>query len=598
MNPENDDLDNYNQLRDVENDTNMIEREKSENSQKNNPNSYKNEAGLKKRQTPPNPPQKYQKLPRNPKKTRKYSVEITEKKRSFLQKYKKGLVHRKLTKNKDEILSGITVALAQIPEAIAFALTATVNPLVGLNAAFILGFITAVFGGRPGMISGATGALAVVQGPVVLEKGEEVLFAIMIACGVIQIVIGLVGGGKLIRLVPEPVMIGFLNGLAIVIGLAQINSFRGVDCLVGDQRDPSQCEFISGKMLWFMILMTVGTFAFILLFALIPKIGNIIPSSLLALIICTVINKYGRANTKTIRDITKISGQFPYPHLPNIKDIDFSLILYICRKGLEFSLIGLIESLMTLQLIDQFTKTKGSLKMEAIAQGIGNFLCGWSSSLGGCAMIGQSQINVHSGGIKRLSSIVASLGVLLIILVASPIIEIIPIASLTGLMFVVVFKTFYWPSFLMACKMRGWDFFIVIVVTAVTIIMDLAVAVIVGIIISSILYVWDRGFEMECFTESEDGTKSYFFKGDLFFSSVKGFLERFRYNFDTDDRIILDLENVRVMDFSGVEAIYKVYKSYVDIGKKFYICNLNWKSFQMIKKSKLIKKEFFSLKAE
>ena len=455
-----------------------------------------------------------------------------------------------------------------------------------------MGFITAVFGGRPGMISGATGALAVVQGPVVIDKGEEVLFAIMICCGIMQIVIGLIGGGKLIRLVPEPVMIGFLNGLAIVIGLAQINSYRE-SC---KSINPGNCDFISGIEILWMILMTLGTFFFILLFSLIPKVGKIIPSSLIALIVCTLINKFGGANTKTIRDVSPVSGHFPYIHLPDVKDLDFSLILYILQKGLEFALIGLIESLMTLQLISEFTKTKGSLRMEAIAQGLGNFICGWTSSMGGCAMIGQSQINVHSGGIKRLSSIVASLGVLLIILVASPIIEIIPIASLTGLMFVVVVKTFYWPSFLMICKMKPLEFIIIIIVTVITIILDLAIAVIIGIIITAIWYVWNRGFELECFTKSVDGTKNYHFKGDLFFSSVKSFLERFRYKHDPD-KIILDLEDVRVIDFSGVEAIYKVYKAYTDMKKEIVICNLSRSSYKMVKKSKLIKPKFFTEKA-
>ncbi len=526
------------------------------------------------------------------KKGRKPSYDKFHVKDSCFKKYRKTFFHRKFKKNQNEVFSGITVALAQIPEAVAFSIIANVSPIVGLNAAFIMGFITSIIGGRPGMISGATGAISVVQGPLVIDEGEEVLFAAMIACGLIQILIGLLRGGKLIKLVSEPVMIGFLNGLALVIGIAQITSFRTV-C---GKSDPNKCSFIEGSELWYMIIMSIVSMICIMVLPLIPKIGKYLPSALIVLAICTIINYFG-LETKTVGDIESVSGDFPKIHLPDVEGFDFEKFLLIFRKGLEYGLIGLIESLMTVQIIDEFTKTKGSLTMESIAQGVGNFLCGFTKSLGGCAMIGQSQINVHSGGIKRLSGIAASLGVLLIILVASPIIEVMPVAALTGLMFVVVIKTFYWKTFLLLTRMPIFNIFIVILVTVVTVIFDLAIAVIIGIVLSALKFTWDKGKFIRNKTKFDvhpnPKRKVYCFKGDLMFSSVNFFTKRFRYILDPDD-VSLDCSHLNIWDFTAVESLLKVYKLYQDCNKKFRIINLDRRSFKMIKKTKLLKSDVFT----
>ena len=507
----------------------------------------------------------------------------------FLHFYKKSFVHRSLRKNKDEVLAGFAVALAQVPEGLAFSIVARVPPIIGMNATFIMCLVTALIGGRPGMISGATGAISVSQAPIVEKYGIEVLFMTMVFTGVIQISIGLLKGGKLIKLLSEPVMIGFLNGLAIIIGLSQLDSFRET-C---GETLPTDCPYISGIELLYLLLFVFGAFVFILLMPLIPKVGKIIPPTLLALIIATIINKFGNVNSKTIGDIASVAGKFPVPHWPNFT-WTFEIFLVMLTNGFIFAISGLTEALMTIQPLDDMLKNRGSRKYEAIAQGVGNFISGFTTSLGGGAMIGQSQINVQSGGTKRLSAFVSCLLVLLIILVASSLIELIPIGALIGLMFVVVIKTFYWPTFLLYKKMKYSELIIIIVVTVVIVAINLAIGVIIGVALNGLFYSWEKGHKLYHYTteidDNDEIKKIYVVEGELFFGSTKIFEPIFHPNKDPD-RVELDASGMVILDYSGVDALHRVVDKYNTENKVFMVSNLKEDSQKLIQKSQLLRKK-------
>ncbi|MFT7144197.1 MAG: SulP family sulfate permease [Alphaproteobacteria bacterium] len=447
--------------------------------------------------------------------------------------------HWTLSVFKTEILAGLTVALALVPEAVAFSFVAGVEPLVGLYAAFLVGLITACIGGRPGMISGATGALAVVMVALVAQHGVEYLFATVVLMGLIQILAGVLRLGRFIRIVPHPVMLGFVNGLAIVIFLAQLEQFTTAG------------EWMVGSELALMLGLVTATM--VIIFGL-PKITKIVPSPLVAILAVsfTVIG-FG-LDTKTVGDLASIAGGLPTFHIPMV-DLNFETLQIIFPYALILAAIGLIESLLTLTVVAEITETQGSSTKECIAQGAANTVTGFFGGMGGCAMIGQSIINVASGARHRLSGISASLFLLAFILFASGLIEQIPIAALIGVMFMVVIGTFEWASFKIVRDVPKEDAFVLVLVTVVTVFTDLAIAVIVGVIVSALVYAWKSALHIHVkITEGENGAKIYTLEGPLFFGSAATFGEIFDYKNDPKD-VIVDFAKCRVLDHSGIEAI-------------------------------------------
>lgn len=466
---------------------------------------------------------------------------------------------------KNEILSGLTVALALVPEAVAFSLMAQVSPLIGLYSAFIIGLITAVFGGRPGMISGATGAIAVVIVSLVVRHGVEYLFAAVVLMGIIQILVGVLKLGKFIRLVPHPVMFGFVNGLAIVIFMAQLDQFKVPDM-------DGALQWMSGSALW-MMLGFVGLTMLIIHF--LPKITKAVPAALTAILIVSGIILVLGVETKTVGDIASISGGLPKFHLPMIP---FTLenILIILPYSLVMAAVGLIESLLTLTVIDEMTETRGRGNKECIAQGTANLVCGFFSGMGGCAMIGQSIINVSSGGRKRVSGIIAAVGLLVIVLFGSSLIEKVPMAALVGLMFMVAIGTFEWASLKIFRKVPTIDVVVMIVVAGITVFFhNLAVAVFVGVIISALSYAWENAKRIRARKYVDDkGIKHYEIYGPLFFGSVTAFQEKFDVMNDPDE-VIIDFAESRVADHSAIEALNKVTERYAKQGKKVHLRHLS-----------------------
>ncbi len=465
---------------------------------------------------------------------------------------------------KDDILSGLTVALALVPEAIAFAFVAGVNPLVGLYAAFMVGLITASIGGRPGMISGATGALAVVMVDLVASHGVEYLFAAVVLMGFFQIMAGVLRLGKFIRIVPHPVMLGFVNGLAIVIFLAQLQNFQ----VAGANGD---VEWMSGFSLWLLLGMIALTMAII---HYLPRFTTAIPSSLVAIVVVTLLVVMLNLDLRTVGDLASIAGGFPEFHIPAVP-FNLDTLWVILPYSIILAAIGLIESLLTLSLIDEMTETRGRGNKECVGQGIANTVTGMFGGMGGCAMIGQSMINVNSGGRSRLSGITAAISLLIFILFASSLIEMIPLAALTGVMFIVVIGTFEWSSFRIMGKIPRADAFVLILVSAVTVATDLAIAVVVGVIVSALVFAWEHAKHINVKTYVDDkGTKVYEVNGPLFFGSVHSFLELFDAKSDPDD-VVVEFQNSRVGDHSGLEAIDTLAERYLNAGKSLHIKHLS-----------------------
>ena len=473
--------------------------------------------------------------------------------------------HAAPTRNiKNDILSGLTVALALVPEAVAFAFVAGVEPLVGLYAAFMVGLITAAIGGRPGMISGATGALAVVMVALVADHGVEYLFATVVLMGIIQISAGILHLGKFIRMVPHPVMLGFVNGLAIVIFLAQLTSFQ-------TSSPDGSMHWMSGTTLWVMLGLIFLTMSII---HFLPKLTKAIPSSLAAIVVVSLIVIGLGLETKTVGDVASIAGGLPIFHLPMVP---FSLetLWIILPYSIILAAIGLIESLLTLTLIDELTDTRGRGNKECIGQGVANVVTGFFGGMGGCAMIGQSMINVNSGGRGRLSGITAALALLAFILFASSLIEQIPIAALVGVMFIVVIGTFEWSSLRILGKVPRADAFILILVSAVTVATDLAIAVVVGVIVSALVFAWQHAKHINVKVMLNDmGGKIYEVEGPLFFASVKNFGDLFDPKNDPDD-VIVEFQKSRVYDHSAIEAIDALAERYLKIGKRLHLRHLS-----------------------
>ncbi len=470
---------------------------------------------------------------------------------------------------KDDILSGLTVALALVPEAVAFAFVAGVHPLVGLYAAFMVGLITSLVGGRPGMISGATGALAVVMVALVAEHGVEYLFATVVLMGVLQIIFGLLKFGKFIRMVPYPVMLGFVNGLAIVIFLAQLPQFQ-VDG-----------QWMQGKELYMMLGLA---FATMLIMHFLPKLTSAVPAGLVAIAGLSAVVIFGDLDTKTVGDIAHIGGSLPTFHIPSVP-LNIETLYIIFPYAVILAAIGLIESLLTMTVLDELTGTRGQGNRVSIGQGAANLVTGFFGGMGGCAMIGQSMINISSGGRRNLSGIAAALFLLSFILFAHEWIEKIPVAVLVGIMFMVVIGTFEWGSFNMLNKIPKHDVFVVVLVTIVTVFTDLAIAVVVGVIASALVFAWQNAKHIYAVPKDlESGERVYEMHGPLFFASVHRFNELFDPAGDPDE-VIIDFAHSRVADHSAIEAIDNLAEKYKKAGKHLHLRHLSQDCKALLKKA-------------
>jgi len=484
---------------------------------------------------------------------------------------------------KDDVLSGLTVALALVPEAVAFAFIAGVSPVVGLYGAFMMGIVTSIFGGRPGMISGATGATAVVMVSLVKigsdmggeGAGLQYLFATLLLAGFIQILAGVFKLGKFVRLIPHPVMMGFVNGLAIVIFTAQLGMFK-----TGD-------DWMQGTELYTMVGLVALTMFILYGF---PKLTNKVPAALVAIVSVTLIVIFGGIETETVLSFVQAKGgtgieaglpSFNFPMIP----LNLETLYFIAPYAAIIAAIGLIESLMTLNLIDELTETHGNANKESIAQGAANMVNGLFGGMGGCAMIGQSIINIKSGGRGRTSGVVAALALLAFILFGATYIQMIPIAALVGVMFMVVIGTFAWSTFNVMNKIPVSDAIVILVVTVVTVMFDLAVAVISGVIVSALVFAWENALRIRVRKSiDEKGVKHYEVFGPLFFGSTQLFTSKFDVKNDPDE-VIIDFAESRVADHSGIEAINKLTQKYTAEGKKIHLRHLSTDCRRLIDKA-------------
>ena len=491
---------------------------------------------------------------------------------------------------KVEVLAGLTVALALVPEAIAFAFVAGVEPLVGLYAAFIVGLITALIGGRPGMISGATGALAVVMVALVADHGVEYLFATVVLMGILQIGAGVFRLGKFIRLVPHPVMLGFVNGLAIVIGMAQLSQFQSAPPvrIPGEHYGPFHIlegTWLTGAPLFMMLGLVVLTM--FLIWAT-PKVTKALPAPLVGIGIVTAIVLFFKLDVQNVGDLASIKGGLPGFHIPMVP-LNFETLEIIFPYALILAAIGLIESLLTLNLVGEIKEERGGASQECVAQGVANTVTGFFGGMGGCAMIGQSMINIKSGARTRLSGITAALFLLAFILLEGQIgpffnrfgitwfdkgiIERIPLAALVGVMFMVVIGTFAWQSFKIMRRIPLIDALVIVIVTVVTVYEDLAVAVVVGVIISALAYAWNNAKQIDADIEESEGRKVYKIEGPLFFGSIEGFNELFTVK-DDPDLVVVDFAESRVVDQSALQAIETLAGKYEAVGKSVQLRHL------------------------
>ena len=499
---------------------------------------------------------------------------------------------------KNDVLSGLTVALALVPEAVAFAFVAGVDPLVGLYAAFMIGLITSIFGGRPGMISGATGALAVVMVSLVARgnamgvEGDELglyyLFMTVILMGVIQVLAGVFKLGKFVRLIPHPVMMGFVNGLAIVIFLSQLSMFM--------TSENGEMVWMQGASLFTMVALVALTM--FIMFGL-PQITKKLPEALVAILVVSAIVIFGNLDVATVGSFIRdgggqgLQGGLPLPQWEIFDKIPMNLatLKFIGPYALILAAVGLIESLMTLNLIDELTESRGNSNRECIAQGGANIITGLFGGMGGCAMIGQSIINIKGGGRGRLSGIVAALALLAFILFASGLIEQVPIAALVGVMFMVVFGTFAWSSFRIINKIPRTDVFVLILVSSMTVFFDLAIAVISGVIVSALVFSWENAKRIRARKRTkEDGTKVYEIWGPLFFGSITAFNDKFDVKNDPKS-VEIDFIESRISDHSAIEAIFNLVTKYKQEDKKIHLKHLSEDCKILLHKSSPIFKE-------
>ncbi len=483
------------------------------------------------------------------------------------------------TRIRIELLAGLTVALALVPEAVAFAFVAGVHPLVGLYAAFIVGLITAVMGGRPGMISGATGALAVVMVALVAEHGVEYLFATVVLMGFIQIFVGVMRWGKFIRLVPHPVMLGFVNGLAIVIFLAQLTQFKVPGTAVSDGHGMTGGDWMSGAPLITMLALVGLT---MLIIWIMPRLTKAIPAPLAGIgLVAALVIIFG-IDVPRVGDLASIQGGLPAFHMPMVP-LNFETFEIILPYAVILAAIGLIESLLTLNLVGEMTNKRGGSSQECVAQGVANTVTGFFGGMGGCAMIGQSMINVKSGGRTRVAGIAAAVFLLLFIVAASPAIEQIPLAALVGVMFMVVIGTFAWNSLLIMRRVPRMDAFVIVLVTVVTVMTDLAIAVVVGVIVSALAYAWGNATRIHAKTyTTPEGAKVYQVQGPLFFGSADGFVELFDVA-DDPSMVVVDFADSRVADQSALQAIEAVAAKYEGASKSIQLRHLSRDCHQLLK---------------
>lgn len=473
-----------------------------------------------------------------------------------------------------EVLSGLTVALALVPEAVAFAMIAGLSPLTGLYAAFMMGLVTSILGGRPGMISGATGAVAVVIVTLAKSHGVEYVFATVVLAGVIQMSAGFLRLGKLIRLVPHPVIYGFVNGLAIVIFMSQLDQFKD-----------ASGNWLAGPNLYLLLALVLLT---MLIIWGLPKLTKAVPASLTAILVVFGIVTVAGLDTKTVGDMASIQGGFPPFHIPAVPFTFETLQIIFPYAGIVAG-VGLIESLLTLNIVDELTETRGHSNREAVAQGTANIMSGFFSGMGGCAMIGQSLINVSNGARARLSGIVASVMLLVFVMFGSGLIEKVPMAALTGLMIMVAIGTFEWASLRTFTKMPKSDILVMVLVTLVTAVLhNLALAVIIGVIIAALVFAWDNAKRIRARKRIDgNGVKHYEIYGPLFFASTTAFAEKFDVLNDPEE-VIVDFKESRVVDMSAIEALNKLTERYNKRGKKVYITNLGSSSSTLIKNAESI----------
>lgn len=465
---------------------------------------------------------------------------------------------------KTEILAGLTVAMTMIPESLSFAIVAGFPPLMGLYASFIAGLITAVFGGRPGMISGGAGATVIVLIALMNSNGIEYVLAAVALAGILQILVGLFKLGKFIRLVPQPVMFGFVNGLAVIIFMSQLDQFK---------------TFVNGKSEWLsgtsFFIMTGLVALTIAIVVLLPKITKVVPSSLVAIIVVFGLVFFFGIETKTVRDIASVSGGFPPFHIPNIP-LNLQTLQIIFPYALIMASVGLTEGLLTLNLVDEITETKGKGNKECIAQGSANILNGFFFGMGGCPMIAQTLVNLSAGSRARLSGIIAALTILVIILFGAPIIEQLPMAALVGVMIMVAIGTFEWASFRIINKMPKHDIFVGILVALITIILhNLALAVLVGVIISALVFSWESAKRIRAKKYLDDkGVKHYEIYGPLFFASTTAFLEKFDILNDPNE-VIIDFKESKITDMSAIDAVNKITERYAKVDKTVHLRHLS-----------------------
>jgi SulP family sulfate permease len=473
---------------------------------------------------------------------------------------------------KIEIFAGLTVAMTMIPESLSFAILAGFPPLTGLYAAFIMGLVTAIFGGRPGMVSGGAGATAVVLIALMKSHGIEYVFAAVVLAGILQVLVGVFKLGKFIRLVPQSVMYGFVNGLAIIIFMSQFEQFK--------VNINGEMLWINGPPLWTLLGLILLTISIILI---LPRFTKAIPASLVAIFVVFLVVLIFGIETKTVKDIAAIGGGFPPFHIPAIP-FDFSTLQIIFPYALIMAGVGLTESLLTLNLVDEITTTKGNSNKESIAQGSANILNGFFTGMGGCAMIAQTFVNLSAGARARLSGIIAAITILLIILVASPIIERIPMAALVGVMMMVAIGTFEWISFKIINKMPKQDVIVGILVAVITVwLHNLALAVLIGVIISALVFAWESAKRIRAKKYIDDnGVKHYEIYGPLFFGSAMNVTEKFDVLNDPEE-VVINFKESRVADMSGIDALNKLTEKYKKANKKLLLKHLSKDCISLLK---------------
>ena len=478
---------------------------------------------------------------------------------------------------KNEILAGLTVAMTMIPESLSFAILAGLSPLIGLYGAFIMGIVTAIFGGRPAMVSGGAGATVITLIALNATYGEQYIFAAVALAGVFQIVVGVFKLGRFVRLIPQPVMYGFLNGLAVVIFMSQIEQFKSTTNGI--------TSWLSGTPFYTMAGLTLITVLVVYFF---PKLTKIIPASLVAILVTFLLVIGFNVDTKTVGDIASIKGELPSFHIPSVP-FTLETLKIILPYSIIMGSVGLIETLLTLTLVDEVTETKGSSNKECLAQGAANITNGFFGGMGGCAMIAQTFVNLDAGSRSRLGPAIGAITILIIILIGAPVIEKIPMAALVGVMMMVAISTFKWGFFKLITKMPKSDVFVSILVAIITIVLhNLALAVFVGVIVSALVFAWDNAKRIRARKSiDENGRKIYEIYGPLFFGSTSTFLEKFEINSDPKE-IIIDLKESRIVDMSAIEALNIITAKYAQQDKIVILRHLSKDSIRLLENAKSV----------